>query len=59
VRGFVVILASGHNRRRATESGALMNRAFTVRGGSWLVALGGGPCRMRWGCCGRAAAWND
>jgi transcriptional regulator with XRE-family HTH domain len=43
VRGFVVILASGHNRRRATESGALMNRAFTVRGGSWLVALGGGP----------------
>lgn len=43
VSGFVVILSTGHDRRRTVENGGSMNRAFPVRGGNWLVALAGGP----------------
>jgi hypothetical protein len=46
VSGFVVILSTGHNRRRTTENGGSMNRGFPVRGGNWLVALAGGPMPM-------------
>ncbi len=40
VGGVVVVTAGGENRRRLTETGAPVARAFSLRGDDWLMALG-------------------
>jgi len=40
VGGAVVITATGRNRRRLTETGHPVARAFSLRGDDWLAALG-------------------
>jgi transcriptional regulator with XRE-family HTH domain len=40
VNGAVVVAATGENRRRLTETGLPVARAFSLRGDDWLAALG-------------------
>jgi len=40
IGGAVVVAATGANRRRLTETGAPVARAFSLRGDDWLAALG-------------------
>jgi transcriptional regulator with XRE-family HTH domain len=40
VGGAVVVAATGENRRRLTETGLPIARAFSLRGDDWLAALG-------------------
>lgn len=40
VSGVVVVIGGGENRRRLSETGAPVARAFSLNGDEWLVALG-------------------
>jgi transcriptional regulator with XRE-family HTH domain len=40
IGGAVVVAATGANRRRLSETGAPVARAFSLRGDDWLAALG-------------------
>jgi hypothetical protein len=40
VGGAVIVAATGENRRRLTETGLPVARAFSLRGDDWLAALG-------------------